>query len=254
MKSNGAILWEGASLLDGKPIVAIVTGLRSGSTNRKTGSMLQTWILRADVEPHTAIKTGADASICGDCPHRGTAKGDRTEGRACYVLTHNAPLAIFRGYKREIYPRALANEIPELGAWRSVRLGAYGDPAAVPAWVWRGLTKRASNWTGYTHRWRSARVLQSLCMASVDNPEERAQARAEGWRCFYVAPKGSAVSMDVRVAREQASVICPASEERGKRTTCTECGLCRGTSVSTAVQNLDIVIGAHGAGAKHVKA
>ena len=45
------VLYEGPSLLDGEPIVAILTGLRSSSGNRKTGAMLQTWILRADVSP-----------------------------------------------------------------------------------------------------------------------------------------------------------------------------------------------------------
>jgi hypothetical protein len=40
-KPNGAILYRGPSLLDGAPIVAIVTGLASTSANAKTGAMLQ---------------------------------------------------------------------------------------------------------------------------------------------------------------------------------------------------------------------
>ena len=52
--ANGVILYEGPSLLDGEPIVAILTGLRSSSCNRKTGAMLQTWIMRADVSPAEA--------------------------------------------------------------------------------------------------------------------------------------------------------------------------------------------------------
>jgi hypothetical protein len=51
MRVNGLVLWRGASLLDGAPIVAIVTGLAAGSSNRKTGDMLQTWILREDMAP-----------------------------------------------------------------------------------------------------------------------------------------------------------------------------------------------------------
>jgi hypothetical protein len=42
------VLYRGPSLLDGSPIVAIAT---IGSTNVKTGPMVQTWILRADMNP-----------------------------------------------------------------------------------------------------------------------------------------------------------------------------------------------------------
>ncbi len=99
-KTNGYILYRGPSALDGSPIVAIVTGTATRSANAKTGDMLQTWILREDVAPHIAIKTGEDASICGDCPHRGEHDGTRwTKTRSCYVQTHNAPLSVWRAYK-----------------------------------------------------------------------------------------------------------------------------------------------------------
>ena len=70
-KPNGAILYEGPSALDGAPIVVIVTGLARKSTNAKTGALLQTWILRSDMHPIDAVRSGADSSICGDCRHRG---------------------------------------------------------------------------------------------------------------------------------------------------------------------------------------
>ena len=250
---NGYILWQGASLLDGKPIVVVATGFASGSANRKTGAMIQTWILRGDVEPHTAIKTGEDSSVCGECVHRGTAKGDRTEGRSCYVLTHNAPLAVYRGWKRGIYGSVGADpeELERLGQGRRVRLGAYGDPAAVPAYVWSCLTLRASGWTGYTHQWATmdpevARAFQPLCMASCDNQREHRAAKRAGWRTFWVVPSGSPLVGSVARAREADLVICPASKERGHRTTCARCGLCQGTTTKTS---MDIVIAAHGAGA-----
>ena len=37
-KPNGVILWEGASLIDGAPIVVIATGTRKASSNVKIGS------------------------------------------------------------------------------------------------------------------------------------------------------------------------------------------------------------------------
>lgn len=69
------ILWEGKSPFDGAPIVLIATGYARPSKNTKTGALLQTWILRQDVAPHDAVASGADASVCGDCPHgAGAAK------------------------------------------------------------------------------------------------------------------------------------------------------------------------------------
>ena len=41
-QANGVILYEGPSMLDGAPIVVIATGIRTGSTNVKTGAMIQT--------------------------------------------------------------------------------------------------------------------------------------------------------------------------------------------------------------------
>ena len=46
-KETGAVIWRGASRWDGAPLVVIVTW---ESSNKKTGNMAQTWILRADVE------------------------------------------------------------------------------------------------------------------------------------------------------------------------------------------------------------
>jgi hypothetical protein len=68
---NSAIIWEGPSMLDGAPIIVIATGLAQDSQNTKTGNLIQTWIMRADVDPMRAIREGLDASICGDCKHRG---------------------------------------------------------------------------------------------------------------------------------------------------------------------------------------
>ena len=60
-----AIIYKGPSLLDGAPIVVIAT---YSNRNTKTGHVVQTYILRADINPLEASKTGADVSICGNCP------------------------------------------------------------------------------------------------------------------------------------------------------------------------------------------
>ena len=48
---NGVVLYDGPSLIDGAPIVAIATGLIWPSLNRKTGDMVHVWIMRADLPP-----------------------------------------------------------------------------------------------------------------------------------------------------------------------------------------------------------
>jgi hypothetical protein len=64
---NG-IIYRGPSLYDGAPIVVVATFTKS---NSKTGGVVQTYILRDDVDPRDASKGGQDVSICGSCPHRG---------------------------------------------------------------------------------------------------------------------------------------------------------------------------------------
>lgn len=249
MKTNGAILYRGPSMLDGSPIVAIVTGLRTGSSNAKTGNMLQTWILRNDVAPNVAIKTGADAAICGGCPLRGNATGDSVKGRGCYVTVHQAPLSVWKAYKRGVYPD-LSNQpalIAQAGEGRAVRLGSYGDPVAVPVSVWRSLTKWADRWTGYTHQWRSAAAVgaewKRLVMASVESHAGALEASMVGWRTFRVIASEDDLASD-------AEVLCPASEEAGHKSSCERCGLCMGT---TSRSRKSVAIVAHGSGRKHAK-
>ena len=55
--SNGRILFEGKSNIDNKDIVVIITGLDNKTSNKKTGDMLQTWILLQDHAHTLAIKT-----------------------------------------------------------------------------------------------------------------------------------------------------------------------------------------------------
>lgn len=237
MKANSVELWRGPSALDGAPIVVIASGLAAGSTNRKTGAMVQTYILRADVAPTDAIKAGADASICGDCPHRGDGTG---KGRTCYVNVGQGPLSVWRAWQRGSVPRIedapASPMIAELGAGRVVRLGTYGDPAAAPLWVWEALTARAIGWTGYTHQWRTRPWLQRYCMASADSDADAHEAHAAGWRTFRVAMPGD-------VARLTGEAVCPASAEAGKKLTCVECLACHGTANN---RRGSIVIQAHG--------
>jgi hypothetical protein len=226
---NSVILYRGPSELDGAPIVVVVSGLTKTSTNGKTGDLLQTWILRDDINPIAAVETGADASVCGDCPHRGAA---------CYVNLGQAPLNVWRTTHRGRYATAAdLDAIRAIGAGRMVRLGAYGDPAAVPVAIWEALTERAAGWTGYTHQWRKAPQLKRFCMASADTPAEGFAARAQGWRTFRIRLADEPVAA-------RLEFVCPASEEAGAKTDCASCKACMGSSAKAKASP---VIAAHGA-------
>lgn len=237
MKS--AIIYRGPSMLDGQPIIAVATGL-SGSGNRKTGNMVQTWILRDDMTPTEAVNSGADKSICGNCPHRGEVVDGKNVGRSCYVLEFQAPASIYRSVQRGNVPTLDRSELAELGAGRVVRLGAYGDPAAVPVSLWSALLERAAGHTGYTHQWHRAGFygLAQYCMASCDTAEEQQAAVAAGWRTFRVRTRDS--------KRLPGEVTCPASEEAGKKLTCEQCLACGGADGRRGT----ITIIAHGSSAR----
>lgn len=229
---NGLILFEGPSAIDGQPIVVVITGLKKASANAKTGDMLQTFILRQDQSPIDAIKTGADVSICGECPHRGIDG----KGRTCYVNVGHGPRAVWACWQRGGYDRFDLQTHVDLIRGRFVRFGTYGDPAAAPLSIWETLRDFADGHTGYTHQWTTgAEPILSVCMASVDS-EAQAVKLAGKARYFRVATDA---------AKLPGEVTCPASEEAGKKLVCAECRACEGSTGRRG----SIVIRAHGTGA-----
>lgn len=209
-------------MIDAAPIVVIGTGFVEPSSNEKTGPMIQTWILRQDVHPQEAIKRDLDYSICGDCPSRGIGAGRE---RACYVQIGFAPSGVWKAYQRGLYQPL--GDLRFLQA-HPLRLGAYGDPAAVPVDLvlsWASAAAGDSGrprHTGYTHQWRICDPrLRDVLMASVDSDLEFHEASDAGWRCFRV--RGSADLSEL--PRE---VTCPASAERGHLVQCASCLACNG--------------------------
>ena len=184
--ANGYILFEGKSEIDGQDIVVIATGFENGSKNSKTGSMIQTWILCKDIDPREANKLGLDYSICGDCKLRGTAvdaSSDRklAKDRACYVAIYQAPLNVWKTYKKGGYTRVRGHkDVAELGLDETIRLGSYGDPSAVPSYVWDSLLAKSKGRTGYTHQTVNQRY--DLCMKSADSLDEALDAWSNGIR------------------------------------------------------------------------
>lgn len=243
MASNNEtfIIYNGPSLIDGESIVVLV---QTGSRNRKTGDMVQTYILRSDIDPITASRTGADKSICGDCIHRGESHaGDsgQAKNRTCYVTLAHGPLGKYKAYKKGNYPSVTGHDnIRALGLGRMVRLGTYGDPAAVPQYIWDSLVSAAMGWTAYTHG--AINPAPDMIMTSADSRQQAESAWDRGERTFRVV-SGLA---DVIKGKE---VLCPASEEAGKRVTCETCKLCAGSSV----KGKSVAIVAHGTAKRKAK-
>ncbi len=229
---GGLVLWEGPSKLDAAPLVVIIT---LGATNRKTGAMDQSWILRSDMHPLAAVRCGKDRSICGDCLHR-------KKPRSCYVTVQHGPAAIWRAYKAGKYPKLSREEVLAKLAGRFLRIGSYGDPMMVPVWVWERLVVALGGWTGYTSQWandalRPAPYRQFL-MASVKTYDERDQALAEGWRTFRTRMPSTELL--------PGEIVCPASEEAGHKLQCIECRICAGLSGARGQKS--VAIYAHGPG------
>jgi hypothetical protein len=229
----GAILYQGPSQLDGKPIVVIAVW---SSANRKTGDMLQTYILRSDIDPREANKYGEDESICGNCRHRGTPTLDPTkalaEGRTCYVNMGQGVLIVYNGFIAGKYPVASPRTV---GRKRKVRIGTYGDGAAAPRYVWDDLLAEAQGHTAYTHNGGDPQRY----MISADSLQQAQTAWASKYRTFRVIRDVSEL--------QRNEILCPASKEAGYKATCQSCLLCGGTSVKAK----SIAIPVHGSGAVH---
>lgn len=215
------VVYRGPSVLDGKTIMAILTGTRRTSHNTKTGGMAQLWILPAEVDPYEAQRTGADASVCGSCPLRPSSGGEVR----CYVRTFQGPLSTWKANRTA--PVRLGDALAALHeSGRGLRLGAYGDPAAVPEDVVTALAGASAGGTAYTHAWRHEEHawLKTYAMASVESGWDGVAARSKGWRTF-------------RVLREDeppmpGEILCP-FETRGVQ--CEACGLCSGASTAKSI-------------------
>lgn len=242
-KPIGFVVYEGPSILDGSPIVVIVNRIFTKSDNVKTGDIVQSFIIRSDVSPLDALKTGEDSAICGDCEHR-PALVKAGNGKApCYVNVGRSVMSVFGAYKRGSYVKATPEQVAQYLADRVLRLGTYGDPFAAPIETWSPIVAAAARRVGYTHQWQrpdfDVTAWSPLLMASADSVLQRAKANALGMRTFRV---GFASELE----KESGETICPASAEAGKKTTCADCRLCGGTSIKAK----DIVIRDHAVGFK----
>jgi hypothetical protein len=162
-------------------------------------------------------------------------------GGACYVNIGQAPRAVYSGVERGIYPEldilgsdSDAVKAAHLLHGRAVRLGAYGDPAAVPFDAWAQLLDGVERWTGYTHQARHPRFdarLFRYCMASADTPKQARALTDRGARTFRVKTPEAPML--------RGELECKSDTEGAK---CIDCGLCDGATSKAP----SIVINVHG--------
>lgn len=225
---NGIVLYDGPSLLTGERIVCAV--VKPGSrVNRKTGRMLASYIFSPAGAPATVAKTELDESVCGSGEHRCPFSGLH----GCYAATLPGTFAAWRAHASGAYPHLMTLPPSRVRNWverLGMRLGAYGDPLAVPRWAWDHLlryipTNAAS--PGYTHQWDNPSIphldwWQRRVMASVESPQARDKAKSLGWRTYRTLPVLQGGDPSPYLGNRE--VLCPS--ERG--VTCVECGGCNG--------------------------
>lgn len=222
------IAWEGSSQINGEPVVLLLTNLERPSANTKTGNMVQAVVLPQSQKPTDAVKNGSDESVCGNCPLRKTV---------CYVnlVPWNKVHTV---YMSGNVPH-VTTAVLERARTRNLRLRmtAYGDPAAVPLYVWKALLKFFPQYTGYTHQWRNLSPEWShIFMASCENVAGVVAARAAGWSTFHVR------SEDSPLLEWYDEIECP--NVTNPDVQCSRCRLCNGNSdrqrsISVPVHGLD---------------
>ena len=200
----GVTIWQGVSEFDGRAIKVVMSCYATDSENNKTGPLVQVSILPVEKTPKQ-VYNSKEPTVCGDCKYN---------GGGCYVQWPRLTGQWKTSQKRHISL--------ELAAWLCnglrVRIGAAGDPAAVPLYVWQTLLAGADSWTGYTHAWRYCETGHSrYFMASCDSEQEVQEAVGRGWNVFYVH--------DGKIEEDMDYIKCMAD---GITKSCFTCMLCHG--------------------------
>ena len=225
---NGYLLHETEA--NGEKVAIIATGVTRITDNRKTGNMIQLWIILADTNPVAGVKSGLDANtICQGCPF--------ASGNGCYVNVGQAPLGIYKSYKRGNYPQLDPKDYAKVFGGRKVRFGAYGNPTLIPLAMVKAIAKVSDGWTGYFHNWRElgkakAKAYNAYFMASTESANSYELANTQGLRVFHASP-----------IKPENTVEC-LSDTHG--IACADCQLCQGWNKRAK----NVWINPHGSGVK----
>lgn len=215
----GVIVYDGPSMIDGAPVVVVLTSIRGTSSNTKTSAgagalpLAQTYVIpRAMLAGMAAgdksansrawfanLAAGRDASACGACELRPSAvAAARAAGApapdSCYVL--NGPPDVAAAIVAGAYGTATLDEaaayvraMVRRGRIAGVRGGSWGDPAAAPLAVHRALRDALTDPdTGSPYRVRHPDGTERRAVwTCYTRTWEYAPAAAAGWRRLAMA-------------------------------------------------------------------
>jgi len=220
-KFKGMILFEGGKY---NPIVILY---KYDSDNEKTGNMGQIYIIRSDMLPSEALKTGNDYIICGDCIH--------SKQGTCYVNVGTGVNSIYRSWLNGNY-EPLNYKILKYKLKNSfVRFGAYGDPVFIPLELVEFISKNCKGWTGYSHQWQDPQfnAYKRYFMASVDNESEYQKSIDLGWRSYRVSTNNETLN---------GEIMCPHDAESDTPIQCADCRLCDGLGRHKNARNIAVIV------------
>ena len=210
-----------------KRVMLRVMNLKTPSKNRKTGPMVQVGGILADVHPVEATKTGCDEALCGGCRLRpklhaeDKAKGIEVSKYPCYVKVRYKQAQRQAGLNQ---PTTYEEGLEALRG-RDVRFGEYSNMSSFPRErvepMFYAVSESGGNHTCYEHEWRKPenQWLAKWSMASVHSAEERAEAKALGWRTFRIGE-----------SKLPGETLCP--YETPKKVQCIKCKMCSGNQVN----------------------
>lgn len=251
----GFLVYRGQSMLvdDDCTILGILIEKTENEKmkNAKKIDVPQLYIIGEEYKPQVYVENGTDDIICGDCPYR--------SGNGCYVLPFHGPRAVWEAYVNGKYGFDSRKGLSQALVWLfknkdkykfKVRLGAYGDPAALPSWVTGPLSAVVNGRLSYSHQWEDERFqhLKHYTMASVDSIEQKKKAQNMGWATFRVRLPGQSILPD--------EIQCPADKifyEGKPRSNCAMCGLCQGTSFFWDKRKNGVSIVVHGSRKKRAQ-
>ena len=228
----------------------VLFNVQSASGNTKTGDMVQIGMFPFEwAESRQVIDGGSDKKVCFSCPH------SQSKGKTCYVRKGRSLMGMkskMRGVDASKVP-TFTSETEQIVLMickgRPVRFGSYGEPVLLGETLVSKIASVSTHWTGYTHRWMIPEMqwAKKYFMASVENTLEMKNAILSGWRVFYVNMNKDLSFVDVKYApevpKEDRLIVCPASKEGGKKTSCDRCKMCAGTTGTKVAAS--IVINKH---------